>query len=479
MSASTIVTSDHAMLTRVSTAVVDCSPASSPADSASARPLPASQVEARLVAALSDLDAARKNAVIWFGEILTRKLYLEFGCSSIYHYASTRLGFSRARTAYFLRLCRSFDALPALKESVASGAVPWTKAREVVKVATPETESFWVEQARTTGRRELEQRVAATQGAARARRRVPGQGDLLSGRGAGGPADQQAGAERDPGDESAGEAVRPVVEVPVTVSFQLSPEQYARYEAMLECARKNGARGSREELFLAAWEMITRGNMPVANATPVLSAPRYQIVIRQCETCGRAEIATGRGAVPIAAKTLEAALCDARVHRTGQKNRATIPPSVRREVLARDGHRCRTAGCGGAHFLDVHHIKARADGGSNDPDNLITLCAACHRMIHDRADGGVVWPLRRDSRIDAHPGEHGDGCCRVAQRVRGSAVVEWTRRVAGSRVGRSPKGREAGAPSARTTRDTRSDAEFRPAPRNRHLVVLAPCLARV
>ena len=375
------VTVDETVLARVSTA--------------SPRPLPAAEVEARLVSALRDLDAARKNAVIWFGEILSRKLYLEFGCSSIHHYARERLGFSRARTAYFLRLCRSFEVLPALKESVASGAVPWTRAREVVKVATPETESFWVEQARTTGRRELERRVAATQGAARVRRRAQEQGDLLSGGGAGGPADQQAGAAGDAADGATGEAVSPVVEVPVTVSFQLSPEQYARYEAMLERARKNGLRGTREELFLAAWETITRGST-AADAAPATSAgPRYQIVIRQCETCGRAEIATGRGAMPIAPKTLETALCDVRVHRKGEKNRATIPPSVRREVLARDGHRCRTAGCGSAHFLAVHHIVPRADGGTNDPDNLITLCAACHRMIHERSGVRDVWPLRQ------------------------------------------------------------------------------------
>ncbi len=229
----TAVLLEGAVLTRVSTAA-----------------LPAVEVEVRLVAALGDLDASRKNAVIWFGEILARKLYLEFGCSSIHHYARERLGFSRARTAYFLRLCRSFEALPALKESVATGTVPWTKAREVVKVATPETESFWVEQARTTGRRELEQRVAATQGAARSRRRAPGQGELLAANG------QAAGTY----DAVDGAVVSPVTEVPVTVSFQLSPEQYARYEAILEQARKTGARGSREELFLAAREMLTRGN---------------------------------------------------------------------------------------------------------------------------------------------------------------------------------------------------------------------------
>ncbi len=420
----TAVLLEGAVLTRVSTGVVGRSPALSPANSASARPLPAAEVEARLVAALGDLDAARKNAVIWFGEILARKLYLEFGCSSIHHYARERLGFSRARTAYFLRLCRSFEALPALKESIATGMVPWTKAREVVKVATPETESFWVEQARTTGRRELEQRVAATQGAARSRRRAPGQGELLAANGVDGPANGRAAGTHDAVDGAAGTVVSPVTEVPVTVSFQLSPEQYARYEAILEQARKTGARGSREELFLAAWEMltrgnfgsapparsgrnpdvITRGNIPAANATPVSSAPRYQIVIRQCETCGRAEIATGRGAMPIAPRTLETALCDARVHRKGQPNRATIPPSVRREVLARDGHRCRTAGCGGVRFLDVHHIVPREHGGSNDPDNLITLCCACHRMIHERSNAVDAWPLRRGSGIDAHPG---------------------------------------------------------------------------
>jgi 5-methylcytosine-specific restriction endonuclease McrA len=349
---------------------------------------------------------------MWFAEILARKLYLEFECSSIHHYAQERLGFSRARTAYFLRLCRSFEQLPALRESVTSGAVPWTKAREVVRVATPETETFWVEQAQTVGRRELERRVAATRGAAKVRRRSPGQGELLVANAATLDGATPGGSRADP----VGPAMAdPIMEVPVTVSFTLSPEQYARYEAMLEAARKRGLRGSREELFLAALEMLTRVDNVTSReharrpqATPQSAAPtspRYQIVVRQCETCSRAEIATGRGAIPIAAKTLETALCDARVHRHGDKNRATIPPAARRDVLVRDGHRCRTAGCGSARFLDVHHIVPREHGGTNAPENLITLCAACHRMIHDRADGGRAWPVRHALMADDHPGD--------------------------------------------------------------------------
>ena len=32
--------------------------------------------------------------------------------------------------------------------------------------------------------------------------------------------------------------------------------------------------------------------------------------------------------------------------------------------------------------LDSHHIIQRSMGGSDDPENRITVCANCHRMIH-------------------------------------------------------------------------------------------------
>jgi hypothetical protein len=53
---------------------------------------------------------------------------------------------------------------------------------------------------------------------------------------------------------------------------------------------------------------------------------------------------------------------------------------VRLQVLRRDGYRCRGCGAGGS--LDVHHIVARAHGGSNDPSNLVSLCPGCHGLAH-------------------------------------------------------------------------------------------------
>jgi 5-methylcytosine-specific restriction endonuclease McrA len=70
----------------------------------------------------------------------------------------------------------------------------------------------------------------------------------------------------------------------------------------------------------------------------------------------------------------------------GKRNTATIPPAIRRKVLARDRHCCRAPGCGHTKFLEVHHIRSRADGGGNDLENLITLCSACHRLGHEKPE---------------------------------------------------------------------------------------------
>ncbi|RKZ15374.1 hypothetical protein DRQ50_07580 [bacterium] len=77
--------------------------------------------------------------------------------------------------------------------------------------------------------------------------------------------------------------------------------------------------------------------------------------------------------------------CDAIICKPGERNKATIPPSTRREVLARDHHQCQFPSCGRTRFLEVHHIQARARGGTNHPDNLTTLCSACHRLRHERS----------------------------------------------------------------------------------------------
>lgn len=53
-----------------------------------------------------------------------------------------------------------------------------------------------------------------------------------------------------------------------------------------------------------------------------------------------------------------------------------VPIATRRLVLGRDGHACVL--CGSTQQLEVDHIVRYIDGGSNEPENLRTLCYPCH-----------------------------------------------------------------------------------------------------
>lgn len=55
----------------------------------------------------------------------------------------------------------------------------------------------------------------------------------------------------------------------------------------------------------------------------------------------------------------------------------------RQYVLARDGYTCQHChGKSGDRRKEVHHVKWRSQGGSDDVSNLITLCKTCHDAVH-------------------------------------------------------------------------------------------------
>ena len=54
-----------------------------------------------------------------------------------------------------------------------------------------------------------------------------------------------------------------------------------------------------------------------------------------------------------------------------------------RQVLERDNWRCQN--CGVASELQIHHIQFRSHLGDDREENLVTLCAACHRELHHPA----------------------------------------------------------------------------------------------
>ena len=323
--------------------------------------LPAARVDASLRQALVACDRAHECAVLWFAEVSRRGLYRLLGHASLQLYATEALGFSDNRYHQFKRLAHDLDRLPVLREAVEAGEIGWTKAQQVARVATEATQAAWVAKAATTGRRELELQVR------QARKRRPGA-----------PAAQLA----------FDHATSPVADRPTTISLRADGVRLARFDALVEKAHKLGlvpAGADRFDLLLAGLESLVSA---AGSERPQAAGPAAQIIIHQCPDCERAAVTTNRGEKPVAPAQLRALACDACVQRPGKPNRATIRPSVRAAVLARDRHCCATPGCRSTRFLEVHHVVPRGQGGSNRAENLVTLCSRCHGFVHE--GGGAV-----------------------------------------------------------------------------------------
>ena len=324
----------------------------------------AAKVHASLRQSLVALEKAQHCAVLWFAEIQGRRLYRGLGYSSINQYAMTGLGFSKSRTRDFIRLAGQLEKLPAVREAMTSGELGYTKAREIVSVATPQTEDRWLKAAKGS-RRELVHEVKRAKRAAKVDSR---QGELLP---------------------SSPPVVAPK-ELPVRFQLDLTPEQEARREALVERLHKlGGAPNDRAELMLEAFAALVE-SMEKGPRGPLQSRPPVQIHVH--EKGGRMIVQTGTGERELSKPETERMKCDASICTVGGRNTTTIPPRVRREVLARDRHRCRAPGCGRTRFLEVHHIKPRSRGGLNNAENLTTLCGSCHRLWHEkRTETGFIF----------------------------------------------------------------------------------------
>jgi len=91
--------------------------------------------------------------------------------------------------------------------------------------------------------------------------------------------------------------------------------------------------------------------------------------------------------------------------------RRTRKPSaaLRRAVRERDGCRCRFPGCE-SRRTDAHHILYWSNGGETKLSNLISLCKAHHRIVHDKdiiiasSGGGFTFHTAEGIPIVSSPG---------------------------------------------------------------------------
>ena len=94
---------------------------------------------------VGSLSAARLTLGRCLLAIQETRDFKNFGCSSSTHYACAKLGIARREANECKRVARALLALPALSLAAEEGRIPWGKLREIVRVASPETDDFWLE----------------------------------------------------------------------------------------------------------------------------------------------------------------------------------------------------------------------------------------------------------------------------------------------------------------------------------------------
>jgi hypothetical protein len=290
--------------------------------------------------------------------------FLGFGSFS--EYVERLLGYSPRATREKLRVAEALETLPLSATALQHGKLTWCAARELTRVAVGDTEAAWLEAAHGKTTRELERLVAGKQPGA-----LP------------------------PGPAEPAPPRRHILR------FEVAPETLATF------------REATQQLRHAAGGPLDDDTLLLMMARQILGAPpdersSYRLSFHICGACGQgAQLAAGE-LIPVEAEVLAMAACDAEQvgapARPANENdraeaparaeaptphathvgraRQAVPPALRRAVLARDRHRCQVPGCTHTHFVDVHHIRPRSDGGRNTLDNLITLCTAHHRAIH-------------------------------------------------------------------------------------------------
>jgi hypothetical protein len=387
----------------------------------------------RIAKARAHLDLQEAEALRQAQQL---RLWRNFGHVSLADYMVRELGYASHRVAEErLRLANALPALPEISRAIENGEINFSKARELVRVATPANEQAWLDKAKEMNVREVEQAVA---GHAR--------GDLpedpvdpalvrktmwLSVRPEtevlfrevkralnkerGEKLDEDAVVEalcrayltsaRAPAKRTA-VAADPASAAPSgdleSVPRGSDPDSVPRGSDQRSAARERrvsfigdpGDPSTQLNIFgeeACGSGLVASSEMCESSATTevvVCGAAPYRIAITLCSNCRRGWQHGGGAVEEMTLAAVARAQCDAQWigdidQNVVERARQEISPATRRKVMHRDQGRCQVPGCKCFTNLDIHHIKHRSLGGSNHMSNLITLCEGHHLAHHE------------------------------------------------------------------------------------------------
>lgn len=381
--------------------------------------VPTERLEAEVTELAGHLAAAECRWLGLVAELDRREAWASWGCRSCAHWLSWQCGLTLGPARERVRVARALEHLPRTVAEFSAGRLSYSQVRAMTRVATPDNERVLLDLARFGTAGQLETAVRAYRGVLddraterandrHARRSCDWHWDddgCLVLRARLSPEDGAVvvkaleEAKRSLADEERANA--PVGDVPAGTPEGPDRVTARRADALLRVAEASLAAG------LGARSGGERTMVVVHVGAEVLAGENPD---------GRCHVEDGPALSP---ETARRQACDSSVVTiteadgeplsVGRRTRS-IPPAIRRALEARD-EGCVFPGCGARRYVEGHHVQHWAEGGETSLANLVSLCWAHHRAVHEGgfrldhdghgtvtvrdADGRLLEPLSR------------------------------------------------------------------------------------
>lgn len=320
---------------------------------------------------------ASAERLAWIAAVDERRLWRRDGATSMTAWLAARWGLARSTTREMVRVASALGSLPAIRRALEDRRLSWDQVRPLTRFATRETDEAWSRRAPRMRPVSLWQEVRRHERLAR---------------------DEEESLHRRRYLRLDWDPERPLLHL----EGMVGAEQGAALQAAL------GGRAERTEtptdavdprgakLADALVGAATAARAERASA-PVLVVHTAAELLAGVPERGRPHLAETESGVRLSEEAVRRLACHAKVEwvleargrpvGVGRRMRA-IPPRLWRLLRFRD-RACRFPGCERRSWLKAHHLQHWARGGPTDLDNLVLLCHAHHRLLHE---GG--WRIR-------------------------------------------------------------------------------------
>jgi hypothetical protein len=337
----------------------------------------------RTTLAVAAASAECLQAVV---EVDERKLWERDGATSMSAWLAGRYNLAWGTAREWVRVAHALRSLPRIAGAYGRGEISWDQLRPLTEFATPETDALWAH--RAPGLRSWTLHREAARHRRVARRQAEDARRLRSVR------------------------LYPDFDLPlVYLEATLPAEEGAAVESALSRRAEQIVLADRPDapqearMADALVELVTGGGSDQAPEATVVVHAGAEVLAGEEPSEGPwlAETESGHR---LSSEAVRRLACDSRIEWVlesrgrpvgiGRRGR-TVPGAIGRVLRHRDGGACRFPGCERKRWLHAHHLIHWAQGGATNLDNLVLLCHAHHRLIHEggwRTSGHPARDLR-------------------------------------------------------------------------------------